>query len=366
MPTIVLVGEARGEAEERLNSSFVGPTGTELLRMMGEAELIHLTTFDRDHINSYYKTRDSRFIERVWRSHPEVFRTNVFNQHPPQNDMEFFYGPKSTALPGYGPIKGTKYVRAEFEPELNRLCAEILSFNPNLIVALGNTPLWALTNKSKITKFRGSTLLSTHCVGDYKVLPTFHPSYVVHNYPSRPTVIQDLRKAKVEAESPEIIRPEREIWIEPTIEDIKRFISTYIYWTTLLSVDIETLGERITCIGFAPNSSRAIVIPFDDERKKNKSYWATLEEEKEVWDCVQGVLQSKAIPKLFQNGLYDITFLWRAYGIKVFGAQEDTMLLAHALEPEKLKDLGTLGSLYSNEFAWKQLGKRYKTIKRGN
>jgi uracil-DNA glycosylase len=366
MPTIVLIGEARGEAEERLNSAFVGPTGTELLRMMGEAELIHLTTFDRDHINSYYKTRDSRFIERVWRSHPEVFRTNVFNQHPPQNDMEFFCGPKSSALPGYGPLKGTKYVRAEFEPELNRLCAEILSYNPNLIIALGNTPLWALANKNKITKFRGATLLSTHCVGDYKVLPTFHPSYVVHNYPSRPTVIDDLRKAKVEAESPEIVRPEREIWIEPSLEDIHMFWLCKCQYPKVLSVDIETSGSCITCIGFAPNSKHAIVIPFNDDRKKDKSYWPSLEEERKVWEWVKGILEEPKIPKLFQNGLYDITFLWRAYGIKVFGAQEDTMLLAHALEPEKLKDLGTLGSIYSNEFAWKQLGKRYKTIKRGN
>ena len=68
--------------------------------------------------------------------------------------------------------------------------------------------------------------------------------------------------------------------------------------------------------------------------------------------------------KLFQNGLYDIAFLWRAYGIKVMNASEDTMLLHHALQPEALKGLGFLGSVYTDEGAWKQMREKVATIKR--
>jgi hypothetical protein len=65
----------------------------------------------------------------------------------------------------------------------------------------------------------------------------------------------------------------------------------------------------------------------------------------------------------FRTG-YDITFIYRAWGIKVIGAEDDTMLLHHALQPESLKGLGFLGSVYTDESAWKQMRKRKSTIKR--
>jgi hypothetical protein len=52
--------------------------------------------------------------------------------------------------------------------------------------------------------------------------------------------------------------------------------------------------------------------------------------------------------------------------IKVYGATEDTMLLNHALQPEMLKNLGFLGSIYSDERSWKGMAKHGKTIKRDN
>ena len=79
---------------------------------------------------------------------------------------------------------------------------------------------------------------------------------------------------------------------------------------------------------------------------------------------VADTLADAGIPKLFQNGLYDIAFLWRAYGIRTMGAAEDTMLLSHALQPESLKGLGYLGSIYSDEKSWKHMRRKDETIKR--
>jgi DNA polymerase I-like protein with 3'-5' exonuclease and polymerase domains len=76
------------------------------------------------------------------------------------------------------------------------------------------------------------------------------------------------------------------------------------------------------------------------------------------------VLVDGRIPKLFQNGLYDIAFLWRAQGIAVRGAAEDTMLLSHALQPESLKGLGYLGSIYTDHGPWKSERKGETTIGR--
>jgi hypothetical protein len=55
--------------------------------------------------------------------------------------------------------------------------------------------------------------------------------------------------------------------------------------------------------------------------------------------------------------MYDIAFLWRAYGVKVMNADEDTMLLHHALYPESEKSLGYLGSIYTDEGSWKRMRK---------
>ncbi len=365
MKPIVLVGEARGEHEDKYNSCFIGPSGAQLLRMLHEAEIIRLSNFDREYLHRWYTARDPTALEAIWGLHPEVYRTNVFQIHPPRNDLDHFTGPKAEGLPGF-PALTKKHVRKEFAPQLERLGDEILDHNPNVVICLGNTAIWALAGRVGITKIRGTTLLSTHTVADYKLLPTFHPAAILRQWDNRPTVIADLIKAKRESSYPEIRRPHREIWIEPSLTDIRDFTQSYILGCDLLSVDIETSGSRITCIGFAPSPRIGIVIPFDDERRANRSYWPTLETERECWQIVNDILSDKSIPKLFQNGLYDISFLYRAYGIKTLNAAHDTMLLQHALQPESLKGLGYLGSLYTDEFAWKTMRKKTKTIKRDN
>lgn len=368
MKPTILIGEAMGENEVKLGRPFVGPSGVELLRMLNESGFIELTAFDRDYINDFYKTGNSGLLDAVWGLHPEVYRTNVFQLHPPGNRLEHFCGPKAGAIPGWPQLLTSKYVRREFEPQLERLGDEILTVDPNLIICLGNSALWAIAGRTGITKLRGTTLLSTHCVSGYKLLPTYHPAAVLRQWELRPTTLADLMKASREANFPEIRRPHREIWIEPSIEDIAQFISTQItpLHNPLLSVDIETSGNRITCLGIAPSSSVGIVIPFDDSRAKNGCYWPSVQAEKQVWEIIRGVFEDRSTRKLFQNGAYDIAFLWRAYGIKVINASEDTMLCHHALHPESLKGLGFLGSIYADEGAWKSDRPKYKneTIKR--
>ena len=362
---ILIVGEAKGAEEHRINSSFVGASGVELLRLLNESSIIKLSGNDKGLIGDYYRRGDPRSIESIWRLHPEVRRTNVFQIHPPQNRLEWFCGPKAEGIPSYPALLTGKYVRREFEPELDRLADEILSLDPNLIIGLGNTALWALCGRTGIGKLRGTTHCTTHCVTGYKLLPTYHPASLFRQWNNRPTTVIDLTKAKREAAFPEVRRPACKIWIEPTLQDIKDFINGYI--TTgcdLLSVDIETAGSRITCIGFAPSASVAIVIPFDDPRSKGGNYWPTREVEAAAWAIIRGVLEQRTIPKLFQNGMYDIAFLLRSYGIRVYGCAEDTMLLHHALQPESLKGLGFLGSIYTDHGPWKSERKFNETIGR--
>src|SRR5260221_1000153 len=366
-PPIVIVGEARGAEEHRIGSSFVGPSGVELLRLLNEAGIIHLSGNDKGFIGDYYRRGDPRSIDSIWKAHPEVYRTNVFQIHPPANRLEWFCGDRAGGIESYPALLSSKYVRREFEPELDRLAEEILDRDPNLIICLGNSSLWALAGRTGVGKLRGTAIRSTNGVSGYKLLPTYHPASLFRQWENRPTTIVDLIKAKREAAYPDIRRPKCEIWIEPTLSDIESFINDFIIGCDLLSVDIETVGSRITCIGFGASDSLTLIIPFDNERSKSRSYWPNKDSESAAWTLIRNVLIDGSIPKLFQNGMYDIAFLLRSYGITVMGAAEDTMLLQHALQPEALKGLGYLGSLYTDFGAWKVDNKNRKsTINRDN
>jgi len=365
MTPIVLIGEAMGADEDRIGRPFIGPSGVELLRQLDESGILTLTSDDRSYISRYYTHGDSRAIDSIWSLHAdEIYRTNVLQFHPPGNDLNEVCGPKAEGVPGYPALLKGKYLLARYEAQLDRLADEILDHNPNLILCLGNTALWALSGSTGIAKVRGTTFLSSLTVADFKCIGVYHPAAVLRQWELRPTTIMDLVKAKRESQFPDIRRPNCEIWIEPTLEDIETFVTNHIIGCEILSVDIETSGTRVTCIGFAPRADLAIVIPFDDSRKANGCYWPTELDEKRCWSLVRRVLEDQSIPKLFQNGVYDIGFLIRSYGIRTFGAKEDTMLAHHALQPESLKGLGYLGSVYTDHGSWKHMRKKHETIKR--
>ncbi len=342
---IFICGEAWGAEEAKQRAPFVGGSGYELTKMLKEAG-----------------------IHRA-----NCFLTNVFNFHPPSNDLSFLCGPKERGVPGYPKLlRGNQkefhhytgdYVRKDFLPELERLSDELIEVDPNVVVALGNTALWALTGKTTISKLRGATVISTHCASGFKVLPTYHPAAVLRQWNLRPIAVIDFQKAARESIHPEINRPVREIWIEPTLEDIYEFHRSFIEGVPLISVDIETSGRSITCLGIAPNRSRAIVIPFYSGKGLGRNYWSTTELERKVWGYIRELLGNPSPRKLFQNGLYDIAFLYRSMGIIVRGAAEDTMLLHYSLQPESLKGLGFLGSVYCDDLNWKSI-RSFRTNKR--
>jgi uracil-DNA glycosylase len=335
MTKIALIGEAWGEAEERERVPFVGAAGFELNRMLDEAG-----------------------IRRA-----DCFLTNVFNLRPrPTNDISNLCVPKAQDRSGLPPLSSGKYIAAEFLGELTRLQRELLDVKPNIVVAFGGTASWALLHNGAISKIRGGIAASVSPPG-LKVLPTYHPASIFKgNWEHRPLIVMDLMKAKRESEFPDIRLPKRTVYIEPTLEDLEWFYDTHLHTAKNISVDIETGQDQITCIGFAPRVDISLVVPFVDLRRGG-SYWPDFQSESRAWNFVRRVLSSP-IPKLFQNGLFDLHFLWRRHGIATRNAAEDTMLLHHALHPESEKGLGFLGSVYTNEASWKLMRGKTETIKR--
>ena len=341
---IFILGEAWGADEAAIGLPFVGASGRELNRMLEEAE-----------------------IDRA-----SCYVSNVFNLQPqPTNDIKnLCTDRKHSSVPMPELSKG-QYLQDQYWPEVQRLWRELDEVRPNLIIALGNTALWATVGTYGMRKLRGTITASTYGPKGIKILPTYHPAAVLRDWSMRSVVVADLMKAKRQSTFPEVRRPKREIWIEPSLNHIELFYRSYVLKTCkVLSADIETAGAtQITCVGFAPTRDRALVIPFVDNRKPDRSYWPTPELERQAWQWVARFLSHIERPEievLGQNTLYDFNWLWTMLGITPKNYSRDTMLKHHAINPELEKGLGFLGSIYTDEPAWKTMrGKGLFTIKRG-
>lgn len=339
MSKILIVGEAWGQREAIKGQPFVGPSGAMLNAFLSSAGL------------------DRR----------DVYLTNVFNFQPPGNNLKMLTGPRSEGISNMPAIESGKYIRREYAGELARLSNEIIANDPNVIAALGGTACWALLHNRKIRSLRGAPIETVGIVRPdgrpYKVLPTYHPAAVLREYKLRPIVFADFKKVARESAFPEVRRPQRTFWLCPTIVDLLEFERRYIRPAESLSVDIETKQRTITCIGFAPNESVAIVIPFYSRGAPDGNYWKTHAEEVQAWKIVRRWLSfGKAC--YGQNFLYDANYLWAKNGIPVRHVADDTMLMAHAQQPEMEKSLGFLGSIHTDEPAWKFMRSQAETLKK--
>jgi uracil-DNA glycosylase len=163
-PKILLVGEAYGADEEKAKLPFVGVSGQELWRMLGQAfaEI-------RPDLHSYAADLCApqwglSWIPRrdAWLEAAGIGMTNVLNERPPGNRLEAFCGTKAEVGKDYPypAMIRAKYLRPEYFHHLDRLWRQIDELNPNLIVAMGNTALWALTFTTGITALRGTTVMT--------------------------------------------------------------------------------------------------------------------------------------------------------------------------------------------------------------
>lgn len=197
---------------------------------------------------------------------------------------------------------------------------------------------------------------------EQKYLSTYHPAAVLRQWSWRPIVLADLLKGRREREFPEIRRPKRTVIASPNIDEIEAWTDgTLGGGYKLLSPDIETMNGQIRCIGFARSTHESLVVPFIRDLS-GASYWPTQDEELRAWYCVKALLASP-IPKVMQNGIFDMSYLTRM-GLYVNNALHDTMLLHHVLYPELQKGLGFLGSIYTSEASWKLMRKHGEELKR--
>lgn len=308
---IIIIGEAPGAYEDARLEPFVGPAGGVLEQCLHAAGMIR----------------------------SDVYLTNVVKVRPPGNNIEpFFNSTKGTFTPA-----GMEWVV--------KLREELDTMEPNIIVTCGVTAFAALTGLSRVLKFRGYIFESQGLAKVRKVLPTIHPAAALRGqYTYRHLIAADLKKAKTESLTPELVRPERQlVYNFATVNEVLEWLDYYTK-QSIVCFDIEVLNYEVACIGLSSSPDIACSIPLADR-------W-TLDEELLIWRGLQRVLGNPASIKVAQNAIFDTHFLLTKCGIEVRGPIQDTMILHSIMYPELPKSLAFLGSIYCGSQAyWKDIVK---------
>lgn len=326
---LMIVGEAPGEYEVMRGQPFVGPSGMELDRMLNEAGLLR----------------------------SQCFVTNVCQERPPGNDMgqwlvNLRYPPKSD---------NAKYKNKEWvswrerwanpavPKGMEQLEKHILLVRPAVVLALGNTALFALTGEWGIKSWRGSQLVGK--VGDhtFKVIPAYHPSAVLRDWSVRGITVHDFRRAARELSTPlPYVVPSYDRIIKPNFVQVVKWFGELdrrlAAGPVLNSSDIETRGGHIACIGQYIKGMPTLCIPFMSTTSMNGSYWNE-SEEWWIFNALRKAYKHPNMKVIGQNWPYDSQYFYR-FLFLVVEAHWDTMTAQHCIFPGMPKGLDYLSSLY--------------------
>lgn len=314
---MALVGEALGDTELRLHSNFVGQAGRLLDSCLRAAVIM------RQH----------------------CYITNVIKEHPKNNDITPFFH--------YN--KGKLFTSPEFLDYVEFLRNELSKVECNIIVALGQTALFALTGiPDKITKRRGSVYESTLLPGR-KVIACIHPSAALRMYMYQRYIVFDLQRALEHSMYPDIPKDNRTYILDPTFDEAIAYLDMIIREARSVACDIEVKNGEVSMMSFCYKEGEAICIPFI--RGSEDNY--TLEEELHIWDRIAFILEAHSITKEGQNFAFDSTFLHRKYGIVTNGVIEDTMVAQGIATPEYPKGLDFITSIHSDIPYYKDEGKKF-------
>jgi uracil-DNA glycosylase family 4 len=331
---IAIVGEAPGRDEEQAGRPFCGAAGYELTTQMRDAGIpFH-----------------------------ECFVTNVIRFRPEGNDIEHFITPvkKRGEERKYELLDGM-WVAPFVREHIQTLMFELEECKPHVIVALGNTALWALANKTGITKWRGSQMLTKW---GQKLVPIVHPALVLREYSWRATSVLDFKqRVKPESYAPDFHPPEYNFTIKPSFGQVAAYLAVLEEDIKAqprfhLTLDLETRRGQIACLGFGTSARKAFCIPFLCVTKDGGHYWSL---DEEVW-IVEKLRKILTHPNLFligQNLLYDAQYIVHQFKFVPYVCQ-DTMLWHQTCFPGTPKALDFLASWYAEFYCyWKDEGKEW-------
>ena len=308
---LICVGEAPGEEEIKQGRPFVGASGR----------------FLRGKLSASGMDPDSVRYENIMNRKPEGNRFDEFLKTP----------------------EGIAEVKAAAADLISR----IRERKPNVVLLMGARPLEFILGKRDVSAWRGH-FQWCEALG-CKVMVTYHPSACLRQLNVDKTMKPgqfaaladiDIKKAVLSASTHDLILPEYTLVLQPTYQQVMDSLDR-LEKASLISFDIETSGRAMTCIGFSDSTDWSICIPLEMiGGEKLTPFWTDPQQRVNVFRRVAALLESD-IPKLAQNGQFDMFILASTFGIKVRNLVWDTLVAAHNLYCDLPKDLGTLISLYT-------------------
>ena len=322
---IMFVGEHPGPKELSEGRPFVDSSGWELEKMTGVAGL---------------KLRES-------------FLTNVLHVEPLGGKLyNMSYNKTQAKKLGIEAVDG-RFFHNDIIQARQTLSNTIERVNPELIIALGDLALWALSGESGITKWRGSIL----DVNGRKMIPTFNPAAIQKNWPWRWISIQDFRRCFRESQFPEIRKPNRNYHITPSVNDALELLEGLRGKENICDIETQPSIGHIDCIGFASSQLDAFCIPIMCVKSREGYY--SKADEFSIMSKMKDVMTDSTTSFTFHNGLYDLWYFVHDYGF-LPKVSDDTMVMQHMAFPAMQKALYFCASMYCNYYRfWKDDGRKW-------
>lgn len=292
--SILIVGEAPGETENFRRLPFVGRSGDKLIET----------------------------LQALGVSRSEVYLANLCNYQPPYDNR--FETLEASLI----------------EEGVEELKDYILTYNPNIIIALGEYPLRYLTGRESISSNRGSVL---PCVFDptVKVYCCYHPSYILRNPDLNFLFFFDLKRA-IQLSGDKLFPYRKRTYHIVDSSNIDE-ATTKILKAGVSAVDIESSkkDKKVICVGFSTSPDESYSIAYNDF----------------TYPYIKLLLENESLSKIFHYGFcFDIEML-AMHGIEVKGTIDDTYILAHAYDPRLPRGLDFLTSIHTFEPFYKTQGR---------
>ena len=326
---LLIVGESPSADDVWKQRPFAGRSGDELSRMLHEAGILQT----------------------------EARQTYVLKSRIPSGDITALMEssrPKAVAK-GLPHFWCGKWFGAEVAEGRESLVREIRETKPEVVLALGEAALWALTGEVGITSWRGSLLplhpdLVAECECEPVIIPSYSPASIQRSWDWRSISVRDLKRAGDYLENPEQYQyPAYSFAIRPTLPGVMQTLGSLLKdcqngIPLRLSVDIETIARHIACVGIAWSSRDALCIPFMQQGAE--PYW-NLDEEIAIYARLKALLTHPNCAVIGQNFNYDAQHFAKHLGYYP-NLQFDTMLAQHTLFPGLPKSLDFISSMYAH------------------
>lgn len=254
--------------------------------------------------------------------------------------------------------------------DIQNLWETIEHVQPNLIIALGDVSLWAVSSLRSVSKWRGSILDSAPALPSiapsrsFKIIPTYSPTQIMKMWAWRHIAIQDYKRCNLESTFPENKVPDYTFHIRPTFAEATEYLDELhalcdAHPDQPVSCDIETISHQIACVGYGTDSREAMCIPILT-KDNPEGYWSP-EQELAIVQKQRKVLAHPTANIFGQNFLYDVQYFVRYWGVKP-KIKFDTMVAWHLLYPGEKKSLDFIASMLCSHYEyWKDELQDYKS-----